>query len=141
MDLFTKIDGTCPYCRGPVDIIESSLYDYTLDKDGFPNKLNHLMYKVAAYCLHCNIQLMAIPHFGKYMIYPTFIDAEFVLDPNRKESAALVSAKLLECDETNPFVNTNEPSQSITTTMDNLNDESKNIVAVCDKLLEDEIPF
>ena len=84
---------------------------------------------------------MAIPHFGKYMIYPTFIDAEFVLDPNRKESAALVSAKLLECDETNPFVNTNDPSQTITTTMDNLNDESKNAVAVCDKLLEDEIPF
>jgi hypothetical protein len=42
--LFRNLDGRCPECNGPVNIVEGMVYDYTLDREGLPNFLNSESY-------------------------------------------------------------------------------------------------
>ena len=109
MELFKPINGTCPFCNGPVNVIEGMVYDYTCDKNGYPNNLNQEQYRVTAYCKKCNKQLYAIPNnFGSgYSIYPVnILTSPFSYNNNSSMKRISVLAEtFLENCEVNPFTN------------------------------------
>lgn len=107
MELFKPINGTCPFCNGPVNVIEGMVYDYTCDKNGYPNNLNQEQYRVTAYCKKCNKQLYAIPNnFGSgYSIYPVnILTSPFSYNNSSKRISVLAETFLENCEE-NPFAN------------------------------------
>jgi hypothetical protein len=107
--LFRNLDGRCPECNGPVNIVEGMVYDYTLDREGLPNFLNSESYKVAGYCEKCKKCLFVAPNSnGGYTVYP---DNPAIPDlianfGNHGRSSAL-GIRLLESEE-NPFWNITE---------------------------------
>ena len=132
--LFRQVDGRCPYCNGLVNVIEGSVLEYTLDNDGYPNKLNTENYKIAAYCKNCCRKLFALPNDGNgYNIYP--INIEFTLSEldcldNSSRLSVITNKILSSTDESiNPFTNVRE--YNIKQLSDN-NDNS---------LIEEDVPF
>lgn len=115
MNLFQEMNGCCPHCGKEVNIVEGMVYDYTLDSDGTPKYLNSEQYKVAAYCKYCNSPLLAIPNTnGGYTVYPFDIGVmgqikslyEIFGVPTKTQRSSALGIRLLETEETNPFVNT-----------------------------------
>ena len=126
--LFQYIDGTCPHCHKPVIIIESLMYEYGLDKGGFPDIVFSEETKVAAYCLNCSTPLYAVPNIdGGYSIYP--IDGR--PDPKQMCYTSILSNRINS--KENPFFhNTNKPE-----VFRGYGDDMNHI----DDLESDEIPF
>ena len=105
--LFQKLDGSCPYCGGIVNIVEGLVYEYTLDKDGLPYFLNSEQYKVAAYCKHCDKCLYVLPNnAGGYTVYPDYIDINTLvrsLDKDEHHCLSALGNKFIESED-NPFI-------------------------------------
>ena len=105
-NVFRKLDGRCPTCNGPVNIVEGMVYDYTLDREGLPNFLNTESYKVAGYCEKCKKSLFVAPNNkGGYTVYPDNpAIPDLIMSLGKYGRSSVLGIKLLESEE-NPFWN------------------------------------
>lgn len=119
MELFNEVNGCCPFCGNKVNIIEGMIFEYNLNKEGYPENLISERYKVTAYCKYCNRQLFAYPNGSSgYNVYP--YDPGFILEKLNtiyKDSVPRISItanKILESTSTeiNPFVNVRDYLES-----------------------------
>lgn len=108
MSLFVFLGSTCPYCNGPVNIVEGMVYEYTLDTAGTPNRLESEQYKVAGYCRACEKELIIIPNIrGGYSALPITSESRMLLmDKIHSKRVSLLGNKLIEAED-NPFTNIN----------------------------------
>lgn len=134
MELFNEVNGCCPFCGNKANIIEGMIFEYNLNKEGYPENLISESYKVTAYCKYCSRQLFAYPNgSGGYNVYP--YDPGFILEKLNtvyKDSIPRISItanKILESTSTeiNPFVNVRDYLESA--------EEEK------ETILEEDIPF
>ena len=71
MELFTELNGRCPFCGGEINIIEGDVFEYTLDEMGIPKYLNSEEYRLTGYCKRCRRQMFPLPNGnGTYTVYP-----------------------------------------------------------------------
>lgn len=133
--IYKQLNGCCPFCGNTVNIIEGMVYEYELDKDGYPNHLDAEHYKVGCYCDHCKRQLYVFPNNnGGYTIYPLnplhAMNQFNAFSPSTRLS--IISNKILSStdENINPFTNIVDYNNSL----ENLNYEEKEIE-------EDIIPF
>ena len=133
-EVFKLVNGCCPYCNSRVNIIEGMVFDYLLDKDGYPEELNEEQYRITAYCPNCAVQLFPLPNGdGTYRIYPQFakpiIERSLILFGRNDHSIKRISVlgESFMSGEDNPFTNT-KPKE--------LPED-----VVVDGLIEDEVPW
>lgn len=131
-DLFRQVGGYCPYCGGKVNIIEGMVFDYTINESGYPELSNEEQYKVTAYCLNCNRQLIAFPNgMNEYSIYPQMNSRLklIMLNSLNKQHCSITANKLLAVTklEDNPFL--------INASYNSLNNTENK------ELCEEDIPF
>jgi len=111
-NLFMHINGQCPYCNGPVNIVEGLVFDYTLDNDGYPKILNTESYKVAGYCEKCAKELLIMPNDnGGYNAYPPISGVDLVFQSNINNKRMSIFGNRLMTSEDNPFINIAEDDE------------------------------
>lgn len=103
-ELFQFLDGSCPYCRGEVGIIEGLVNEYTLGQDGIPNRILSESYKIVGYCDHCKKALLVLPNNGRYIVYPEGVALSAMQYGNVETHMRAMEIELLEKKDENPFV-------------------------------------
>lgn len=139
MKLFVNLGGCCPYCGNKVNVIEGMVFEYNLNKSGYPEYLESEHYKVACYCKHCCIQLFALPNNnGGYTVYPNNpMDILMKLDSFKAKRISLIGDGILSSTdaEINPFINVRAYNSYI-------NDDGEDIREYDDSnLIEERIPI
>lgn len=137
MELFTELNGRCPFCGGEINIIEGDVFEYTLDEIGFPQYLNSEEYRLTGYCKRCRRQMFPLPNGnGTYTVYPynpmPTINAYNSYVPKR---ISIISDKVLSStdENINPFINVRASLE---------NDDGENIENFEDaSLIEEDLPF
>lgn len=137
MELFTELNGRCPFCGGEINIIEGDVFEYTLDETGFPQYLNSEEYRLTGYCKRCKRQMFPLPNGnGTYTVYPynpmPAINAYNSYVPKR---ISIISDKVLSStdENINPFINVRASLE---------NDDGENIKDFEDaSLIEEDLPF
>ena len=137
MELFTELNGRCPFCGGEINIIEGDVFEYTLDEIGFPQYLNSEEYRLTGYCKRCRRQMFPLPNSnGTYTVYPynpmPTINAYSSYVPKR---ISIISDKVLSSTDKNinPFINVRASLE---------NDDGENIENFEDtSLIEEDLPF
>jgi hypothetical protein len=132
-ELFREANGCCPFCGGEINLIEGMVFDYTLDKDGYPNYLNEEHYRISAYCKNCCKQLFVLPNGNAgYYVYP--VDINFVIEAleavtHSNYRLSIISDKILSSSNSdlNPFTNIRQQ----------IEEEKEDST----DLLEEDIPF
>jgi hypothetical protein len=103
--LFQQLDGSCPFCRGKVGIVEGLVYSYDLDTSGLPCTINHESYKVIGYCESCKKSLFVIPNAnGTYTAYPDNTALPMILDYTNVENRVLEMEANILLESNNPFI-------------------------------------
>lgn len=139
MKLFVNLGGCCPYCGSKVNVIEGMVFEYNLNKSGYPEYLESEHYKVTCYCKHCCTQLFALPNNnGGYTVYPDNpMDILMKLDSFKAKRISLIGDGILSSTdaEINPFVNVRAYNSYI-------NDDGEDIREYDDSnLIEERIPI
>lgn len=139
MKLFNNLGGCCPYCGNKVNVIEGMVFEYNLNKDGYPEYLDSEHYKITCYCKHCCVQLFALPNNnGGYTVYPDNpMDILMKLDSFNAKRISVIGNNILSSTDAqvNPFVNVRAYNS-------NFNDDNDDISEYSDfDLLETKIPI
>ena len=136
MELFTELNGRCPFCGGEINIIEGDVFEYTLDEIGFPQYLNSEEYRLTGYCKRCKRQMFPLPNGnGTYTVYPynpmPTINAYNSYVPKR---ISIISDKVLSStdENINPFINVRASLKDDDENIENFEDAS---------LIEEDLPF
>ena len=136
MELFTELNGRCPFCGGEINIIEGDVFEYTLDEIGFPQYLNSEEYRLTGYCKRCKRQMFPLPNGnGTYTVYPynpmRTINAYNSYVPKR---ISIISDKVLSStdENINPFINVRASLKDDDENIENFEDAS---------LIEEDLPF